>query len=89
MATAPQVKRPKAAKAPRARKGPDPTGRVDLLAIGLLERAVQIYGDVPLRGIYGTHKKQIDQAIRRYLGGVRIYMGRAPQLGAGGGGRVR
>ena len=63
------------------RRGPDPTGRVDLLAIGLLERAVQIYGDLPLRGVYGTYKKQIDRALRQHLGHVRIYMTRPPRIG--------
>ncbi len=51
----------------------DPTGRVDLLIVRLLERAVQIHGDLPLRAVYGSYKKQIDGAIRRHLGGVKVY----------------
>ncbi len=51
----------------------DPTGRVDLLAIRLLERAVSIHGDLPLRAVYGSYKKQIDGALRQHLGGVRVY----------------
>ena len=59
---------------------PDPTGRVDLLAIGLLERAITLYGDLPLRGIYGTLKPEIDRSIRRHLGKIKIYV--PPQIQA-------
>lgn len=56
------------------RRGPDPTGRLDLCAIRLLEHAVGIYGDIPMRGIYGTYKREIDGAIKRHLGKMRIYV---------------
>ena len=56
------------------RRGPNPTGRLDLCAIRLLEHAVGAYGDIPLRGIYGTYKPEIDRAIKRHLGKVRIYV---------------
>jgi hypothetical protein len=56
------------------RRGPDPTGRLDVCAIRLLEHAVGAYGDIPMRGIYGTYKSEIDRAIKRHLGRVRIYV---------------
>ena len=74
--------RTKTAQTPK-RRGPDPAGRVDLLVINLLERAVQLYGDVALRGVYGTCKPRIDRALRQHLGHIRVYMGRAPRPGGG------
>jgi hypothetical protein len=46
---------------------------VDVLAIRLLEMAVATYGDLPLRGIYGTYKADIDRTIRRSLGKIKFY----------------
>ena len=56
------------------RRRSDPTGRVDILAIRLLEHAVATFGDLPIRGIYGTFKPEIDRSIKRTLGSVRIYV---------------
>jgi hypothetical protein len=67
--------------APVVRRGPDPTGRVDMLLIGLLEVSVGKYGSIPLRGIYGTYKKEIDRAIRRHVGKVRFYFPTPAQIG--------
>ena len=61
--------KPAAAK----RRGPDPTGRLDILAIRLLEVGVSLYGDLALRGIYGTYKGDIDRTIRRKLGKIKFY----------------
>lgn len=58
---------------PVRRRGPDPAGRVDILIIRLIERAVGDHGSIPLRGVYGTYKKDIDRAIRRHLGKVKFY----------------
>jgi hypothetical protein len=46
---------------------------VDILAIRLLERLVDRYGDLPLRGLYGTYKKEIDRTVKRHLGKIRFY----------------
>ena len=56
------------------RRRSDPVGRLDLCAIRLLEHAVATFGDLPIRGIYGTFKPEIDQSIKRTLGSVRIYV---------------
>jgi len=55
------------------RNGKASLGRLDLLAIRLLENAVSTHGDLPMLGIYGTFKPQIDRAIRQHLGPVRFY----------------
>lgn len=70
----------KATRPPRLRKPTDPAGRVDILAIRLLEVAVTKYGDIHLRGIYGTYKTEIDRALRRHLGKFKLYI--PPQLQA-------
>ncbi len=72
----------KTATVPRRRR-PDPTGRVDVLAIRLMEYFVGKYGDLPLRGLYGTYKKDIDRTVKRHLGKIRFYFpeGTAAQLG--------
>ena len=56
------------------RRRSDPVGRLDLCAIRLLEVAVETYGDLPIRGIYGTFKPEIDRSIKRTLGSVRVYV---------------
>jgi hypothetical protein len=58
---------------PQRRRRADPTGRLDILAIRFLEVGVNLYGDLALRGIYGTYKAEIDRTIRRKLGKVRFY----------------
>lgn len=68
----------KQAPTARKRRGPDPAGRVDILAIRLLEKAVEVYGDIPLRGVYGTFKRDIDRTIKRNLGRFRLYVPPAP-----------
>jgi hypothetical protein len=55
----------------------DPVGRLDICAIRLLEVAVETYGDLPIRGLYGTFKPEIDRSIKRTLGHVRIYVPQA------------
>lgn len=55
------------------RNGKASVGRLDLLAIHLLETAVSTHGDLPMRGVYGTFKPQIDRAIQQHLGPVRFY----------------
>ena len=77
------AKAAKTPKLPRLRRLPDPTGRVDLLAIRLLEVAIAKYGDLPLRGIYGTYKGEIDRALKRHLGKVKFYFPTPAQLGGG------
>jgi len=59
---------------PVRRRGPDPTGRVDILAIRVLERLVEGSPNLLLRGIYGTHKKEIDRALRSNFGKLRFHM---------------
>jgi hypothetical protein len=66
---------------PVRRRGPDPTGRVDVLVIRLLEVAVEQHGSLPLRGIYGTYKKDIDQAIRHHVGKVKFHFPKPAQIG--------
>jgi len=51
----------------------DPTGRVDILAMRLLERAVSLYGDLAIRTIYGSYREEINRALKRRLGRVRVY----------------
>jgi len=78
---------PSTQKAPR-RRAPDPAGRVDILVSRLLEVAVEQYGDLPLRGVYGTYKTEINRAIRKHLGKVRFHMDGYGQVQIGGS-RVR
>lgn len=78
-----KAKAPKGPK-PRLRVIPDPAGRVDILAIRLLEVMVDKYGDIPLRGIYGTYKADIDRAIKRNLGKFKFYIPPVNQLQGGG-----
>ena len=66
---------------PVRKRGPDPTGRVDVLCIRLLEVAVAQHGTIPLRGVYGTYKKDIDRAIRRHVGKVKLYFPKPTQIG--------
>lgn len=66
---------------PVRRRGSDPTGRVDVLFIRLLEVAVNQHGSLPLRGIYGTYKKEIDRAIRTHVGKVKFYFPKPAQIG--------
>ena len=66
------------ARSQHARRS-DPTGRLDLCAIRLLEHAVSVYGDLPLRGVYGTFKPEIDRSIKRTLGSIRVYVPPAPK----------
>ena len=68
-------------KTPAKRKGPDPQGRVDILLIRLLEVAVANHGSIPLRGIYGTYKKDIDKSIRQHVGKVKFYFPKPKQIG--------
>ncbi len=63
----------------RKRRAPDPAGRVDILAIRLLEKAVELYGDIPLRGVYGTFKPDIDRTLRQHLRKFKLYVPPAPQ----------
>jgi hypothetical protein len=63
-----------ASRSQHAIRRADPVGRLDLCAIRLLEVAVETYGDLPIRGIYGTFKPEIDRSIKRTLGHVRIYV---------------
>ena len=74
---------PKPAKASRGKTPVDPAGRVDLLAIQLLEVAVATYGDIPLRTVYGTYKDDIDRMLRRKLGKVKMYIPPAKQVQGG------
>jgi hypothetical protein len=48
-----------------------------------MEYFVGKYGDLPLRGLYGTYKKDIDRTVKRHLGKIRFYFpeGTAAQLG--------
>ncbi len=71
MANPDRIKRP---REPRLRRVPDPAGRVDILAIRLLERLVESHGDVAMRGVYGTYKTEIDRALRRHLGRFKLYI---------------
>lgn len=57
-----------------ARRQVDPTGRIDLCAIRLLEQAMEKSTDIPLRSLYGTYKAEIDRAIKRHLGKYRFHM---------------
>ena len=66
------AKKQQPVKAPR--RQPDPAGRVDLLAIRVLERLVETSPNLVLRGIYGTHKKEINRALRSTFGGFRFHM---------------
>ncbi len=45
-----------------------------MCAIRLLEHVIGTSDSIPLRGIYGTYKGDIDRAIRRHLGKVRIFV---------------
>ena len=80
MATKPTSRRTVTAK----HKGPDPAGRVDILVIRLLQKAVEVYGDLPLRGVYGSYRKQINRIIRRHLGKVRFHMDGFGRVQVGG-----
>ncbi len=50
----------------------DPTGRMDLLAIRLLEWYVDHKAGVAEAAVYRQYKRQIDSSIRRYLGSMRL-----------------
>jgi hypothetical protein len=63
-----------ATRSQQAMRRTDPAGRVDILVIRLLEHAVSTYGDLPLRGIYGTFKPEIDRSLKQHLGKIRIYV---------------
>ena len=66
---------PKAVNPGAVRKrGADPAGRVDILAIRVLERFVENSSNLLIRGIYGSSKKDIDRALRQNLGQLRFYM---------------
>jgi hypothetical protein len=62
------------------RRRSDPVGRLDLCAIQLLEVAVETYGDLLIRGIYGTFKPEIGRSIKRTLGGIRVHVPQQPEL---------
>ena len=66
-------------KQPRKRTV-DPAGRVDILAIRLLEKLVETHGDLPMRGIYGTYKGEIDRAIKLHLGKFRVHVAGLGQI---------
>jgi hypothetical protein len=38
------------------------------------------HGSLPLRGVYGTYKKEIDRAIRRHVGKVKFYFPTPAQI---------
>jgi hypothetical protein len=50
----------------------DPTGRVDLLAIRVLDRLVDTKAGIPEALVYQHFKRQIHSSIRRYLGPLRL-----------------
>jgi hypothetical protein len=77
------AKKPNPAKAPR--RQPDPAGRVDLLAIRVLERWVETSPNLLLRGIYGTHKKEINRVLRSGLGAFHFHMDGYGQIKLGAG----
>jgi hypothetical protein len=57
----------------------DPTGRVDILAVRLLEAFTSSCDDFPLRALYGRFKPAIDYCLLQYLGPIKLS---PPQLAA-------
>lgn len=53
-------------------KAADPTGRLDIFAIGLVERLVDTRLPLPVRMVFRRYKPQIDRSIRRCIGKVRL-----------------
>lgn len=66
----------------------DPAGRVDILAMRILERLVENSDNLLLRGIYGSHKRGINQLLKKNLGKIQFHMDGYGKVKIGGG-RVR